>query len=192
MFIWSIALIGIIIVMPVIILYLFGKEFIPSILSAQVLVASLSIMGIAYFCNSILIVYKKVVHMVVVNFISAVTNVAFDILLVPLLGIAGAAYATAISFCIGSLCYYFIARHLVKSTSYSALLFLLPVILLMVFIIFHIRLWMAMIVIIIIYYLIVKLSPVFKQDNENIIEKIQMPTLIKHALIKLHVLLARI
>jgi O-antigen/teichoic acid export membrane protein len=128
---WSICVSLILMMLPFMIPMIFGSAYNESIAPAIILVSGLSVIAFGSIMNPLTMAFDLVPGTMIVNLILTVLNVGGDILLVPRMGVVGAAVATAVSFVVGNILYIPLLRYVPELRSpmvtVKALLFTLPV-----------------------------------------------------------------
>lgn len=107
--------IGIMVLAPQIVSLVFGAKFAPTSLVLQILVVSLIFIFLDAPTVRMLLVHDRQHVIAQIGVVSAVCNVAFNLLLLPHYGAVGAAIARVISeFSASALCYVYLYRRIIK------------------------------------------------------------------------------
>lgn len=125
-FIVNLAMLAVMAVSPYLIPALFGKEFSAAALPCAVLLAGVGFQVIAIMYTTIYSVYDWLPYNSAVLILVCIINGIGDILLIPRMGIMGAAVATALSFAAGSVGYLVIANRLLAIKTVKALCMVIP------------------------------------------------------------------
>lgn len=111
----SLPFVLIIILFPKIILQLFfGSEFISGSLVLIIIILAYFFKGLTGPCTQMLMAFDKIKMIFYVNSISAILNILFNIILIPIYGLIGAAIATAVSIVIRQLILFILANKLIN------------------------------------------------------------------------------
>ena len=168
--------------------FIFGKEFDFAIDSFMILALGLSVFILFSLHRPIIHVYKLTSRIFFITLAALAVNVILDFVLVPLLGINGAALATVCSiFVIAVLQMRVTSRHLKLKVAGQ---FLPCLIVMITFIAFQVLkpkgIWAAFPVILIFCasILFAKLSGIFKKSDMDILDKINMPSGLKNTMKK--------
>jgi O-antigen/teichoic acid export membrane protein len=86
---------GVLLAEPIV-AFVFGAQYLPSVLSFQLLLCTIFFNFTAMFMTTCLFAYDEQDKLITYSLIGALANVALDIILIPMLGIAGSALATLI------------------------------------------------------------------------------------------------
>ncbi|MFW6133971.1 MAG: oligosaccharide flippase family protein [Elusimicrobiota bacterium] len=172
-FLWSVVLCGFLIAIPFIMPVFFEESFSRSIIPVQILLCGLLVNGIRGFYSGILTAFKLSKIIMVVIIVIAFVNLLGDVVLVPLIGINGAALSSAIAFSIGGVGYMYFGGQSLQLKEFKALAFILPVI--FVYIIMVNGLYYALPFVIIIYYFMLRALKIFKKGDVYILNFIKLP-----------------
>lgn len=178
-FLWSIFLVFSIIILPYIIPFIFGEEFKNSILPMQILLCGLAYNGISCFYSGVLTTYKLIKKAVIVNIGMAILNLIGDMILVPLIGIKGAAISSAIIFSLGGIAYMYIGNKRLDIKEYKSLVFLIPVLFTLSTAFYKVNIIFLLLGIGFIYYFILRKFRLFKESDTRLLDYIAMPLFLR-------------
>jgi O-antigen/teichoic acid export membrane protein len=160
----------------------YGSEFNNSILPFKILITTLHLGIVAIAFKGVQISYDMTKYFLYFGIISAVVNTILDILLIPVLGILGAAIATFFVFTINPLMWFLLINHKFSIKRKLALFFpLFSFALLAVNILFSsfvIKLIFT-VILPLISFLIAKKFNLFNKKDINILNQIQLPQFVK-------------
>ena len=188
-FFWSIALVVSIMCLHFLVPVIFGKPFVLSIIPAQILLGGLLINGIACFYSGILTTYKLMKQIVVVNILMAILNLIGDVLLVPVMGIEGAAISSAISFSIGGIGYMYFGNRRLGLKEMKSIIFLVPVAVTLIGMISKVNPFLLVAIVVIIYYFILTKFKLFHSSDIKLLDEINMPSKIRKVIYKTYSIL---
>ncbi|MCB9059591.1 MAG: oligosaccharide flippase family protein [Calditrichae bacterium] len=178
-----------------ILLFIYGEEFIASITPFKILVASINISAISYSILAIVTSFDMTKHMLLIGITTGLLNIIMDVLLVPYIGITGAAISSATIFSIGPVFWYFILN---KSFQFNRpLVFVFPVIAYIILIInigltdsFILRMFVT-VLLLFIGFILGRRSDLFLPDDTKLFANINMPGIIRNNLYTIIRLLAK-
>ncbi|PKN00390.1 MAG: hypothetical protein CVU78_01190 [Elusimicrobia bacterium HGW-Elusimicrobia-2] len=182
--IWSAVLCSILIALPFIMRVFFEQSFRGSIAPLQVLICGLLVNGIAAFYSGILVAHKIVKTIMLVSIAIAVVNLIGDLLLVPVFGISGAAFSSALAFAVGGTGYMYFGNRCLNLKAITPLIFLAPVF----FVYFAVRkdFYLILPLVIGIYYLIIKRFKIFTPADKEILKYINIPPKLRDVIYKIY------
>jgi O-antigen/teichoic acid export membrane protein len=169
-------------ILPFIIPAIFGNDFKNSILPAQILFCGLVYSCVSCFYSGILTTFKLIKRAVAINITMAILNFFGDMILVPIMGINGAAVSTVTVFLIGSFAYMYSSNRFLKLSAYKSLLFFIPATLLLFSLLLRVNVFLSLSAIILIYYLILISSRLFKISDTVLLENISMPRFVRNSI----------
>jgi len=183
-FFWSMFLTLSILAMPYIIPLIFGWGFKGSVTPSLILLLGLVYNGIACFYSGILSSYKLIKEIVIVNIAMALINLAGDFLLVPIIGINGAAISSAVIYSLGACGYMLVGNRILGLKEYKALIFLIPAALILLASIFKFNIVASSLIAAFLYYLFLTRLKIFRVSDLEFLGHIDMPLFVRNALIK--------
>ena len=143
--------------------------------------------------SPMLTAYELIKQSVVVTILIGLVNLTGDFLLVPKLGINGAAIATSFSFFIGSLLFLCIVNRRLKLNEWKQLFLVAPifftVLLILAFDIFWIRI-LGLIWIFVSSIVFTKKAKIFSQEDLVMFDKVEMPGVVRNILVKTYTYLS--
>lgn len=164
---------------------LFGKEFLVSGYIFNILLISLSFLGISVFYSPLLSAFDLIKQMSLCNIVFGIVNIILDLLLIPLLGMYGAALATGISYGVGSLGYMFFGNRILAIKNSSILWFPLSLtIIVSINVVFkNITLNIIMLVIYIVFAVVtIRKCDYLNEEDRRMLDHISMPAVFKRAI----------
>ena len=188
-FFWSIVLTISILLLPFFVPIIFGEEFSPSVMSAQILLVGLVFNGIACFYSGVLTAYKMVKLIAIVNISMAVLNLVGDVLLVPIMGIKGAAISSAISFSLGGIGYMYLGNKKLNIKEVKSIIFFVPTAITFMGMLHNVNLFILCIVNVLIYYFILITLKLFNSSDVELLNHIDMPPKIRKIIYKMYYIL---
>jgi O-antigen/teichoic acid export membrane protein len=166
----------------------FGKIFMESVDIFLILLVSLNLSVMNALMAPVFVGYNMVSKMVIINFSGSIFNLLLDIVLVPKMGIMGAALATTLSYSFIVLFYNRLIRSRFNSAFRMSWLFLAIVCVHMIAIM-HFRAWFICLGIsltaILVYYLAARGLRLFGPEDRSIYISLDMPNFIKRNLIRI-------
>jgi O-antigen/teichoic acid export membrane protein len=200
-FVWSIFVSIVTIIGAIIIPLLFGESYRAATLPFMVLLLGVSFMSIASFYSGVITTFDLLKKMVLVSVLISVLNVIGDLLLVPRMGLVGAATATSLSFLIANVIYVpFLNKSLINKCRkldsgykrYFVSVYNIPM-LLSLFVCLFVSDWLLKIpiftLIIVISIIVAKKTGLFKKETLDFIDFIEMPFFLKKGIIRVYRLL---
>jgi len=187
-FLWGIILFFIFILSQPLIPIFFGKSFAGSVSPFLILLIGYYINIFAMLCSSILMTFELVKQVVLVNFLAMLLNLGFDLLLVPKIGIDGAAIATAMVFIFGGISYFFLVNRILGLKERRSLFIPIPFLIFFIFnILFQNTVYLlgSGIILAIIVFLMAKYFDLFRQEDKKIFEAIDMPDFLRKGIYKI-------
>ena len=183
---WGFFIILLVLVSPWAIPLVFGEDFLRSASIFLVLLIPLHLSAFYGLSMSIFVGYEMVSRMVLINISASIINLLLDLVLVPWIGVMGAAVATTISYCF--LCVFYFA--LMKSR-FNFVPWRLPFFIVMIAvevgIILNFPSTYTLLAVTIftagIYILASKLLSIFGQEDKSIYASLEMPGFLKKVFI---------
>ena len=127
--IWSVT-VGIgLAISPLAFRLVFGNQFTISTFYFQFLAMGLALNVVPIFCNGIMMAYKLIKYSVAINIFMALLNLFGDLLLIPILGAAGAAISTSVAIGASAFLNLLVCQRRLKINLYWQLSLLLPALL---------------------------------------------------------------
>lgn len=170
--------------LPLIIPLIFGKEFTGSILSAQILIMGLVYHSFIALYYGVISAYKKTKAILTINIIMIIINIVGDLILIPILGIEGAAISSALCFSVGGICYMSYMNMHLGVRSINSLFMLIPV--LLTFIAVEYKSPVILLCLILTYYLLLKKGKLFRQGDADFLRHISIPSRIKSVIFRIY------
>ncbi len=187
-FLWGIILFFIFILSQPLIPIFFGESFAGSVSPFIILLIGYYINIFAMLCSSILVTFELIKQVVLVNFLAMLLNLGFDLLLIPKIGINGAAIATAMVFIFGGISYFFLTNRLLGLRERRPLFILIPFLIFFIFnILFQNTVYLlgSGIILAIIVFFMAKRFDLFRQEDKKIFEAIDMPDFLRRGIYKI-------
>lgn len=184
-FVWSLFLSVITFLSIYLIPVLFGRNFSGAIYPFSLLMVALGFNLISCFYSPILSTYELIKYLTAVNILIAFVNLGGDFLLVPRIGISGAAIATLFSFAIGSILYLIISNHRLNLKGWKQILWVFPVIITVPCFIFVENIWLRFLGLIFIIVVSIKLARyfgIFSKEDLMMFDRIDMPAFVRSAI----------
>ena len=183
---WSIFLSMVIFFASIFIPIVFGKTFEGSVWPFSILMLGLAFNCMGSFYSPILTTYELIKHMMVINVMMAFINLIGDFILVPRMGISGAAIASSFSFAFSSILYFLVSNRRLGLKEWRQLFSVLPLVGMLLFCLFSNRplfQGIAFFSLVFLTVLIVKRGDMFKKEDLQIFAKVKMPSFVRRALI---------
>jgi len=177
-FFWSVFLSLVICIAPNLIPGIFGEGFSGSVRPFLLLMIGLGFNSLTCYCSPILTAYELIKKLVFVNILLAVINLVGDFMLVPALGMNGAAISTSLSFGIAAILYVIILNRRLNLSEWRHILSILPLFIYLLISLFVDGLWLRIlgfVVVIIFAMVIAKISRMFMKEDLEMFSKIDMP-----------------
>jgi len=187
-FFWGIILFFIFILAQLLIPVIFGESFRNSIMPFLILVIGYYFNILSFLYNSILTTFELIKQMVVINIFAMLFNLGLDFLLVPQIGISGAAVATSIVFIFTGVGYFFLANQHLRLKEYKQILILFPILIFFCLNIFFQNIFCLLVggvILGILMFLIAKYFDLVSQKDKKIFEAVDMPFLLKKGIYKI-------
>jgi len=169
---------------------LFGTEFSGAVLPLRILIVGLGFNGLASLTSGIIVTYKKIKPMVFINVGLALCNLVGDFILVPLVGIKGAAIATAVAFSFAGIGYLMLVMQITGVKRVSIFFLPLPLIIPVLCHIMKVNSFIGSIIVVLIYIIFLKVFRIFQPGDEKILDKVNMPSVVKKIFMKIFVCLS--
>jgi O-antigen/teichoic acid export membrane protein len=186
-FFWCVFLSLIICIAPFLIPRIFGEGFSGSVSPFLLLMIGLGFNSLACYYSPILTAYELIKRLMLVNILLAVINLGGDFLLVPVLGINGAAIATSLSFGIAAILYMAISNRHLNLSEWRHIFSIMPIPLCLLVSFFFDRLWqrsLGFIIIVICAVGLAKISTMFKKEDLEMFSRINMPECVRGVIVK--------
>lgn len=167
---------------------LFGQEFSGAVFPLQILIVGLGFSGLASLTNGIIVTYKRIKPMVFINVVLGVSNLIGDLLLVPLIGIKGAAASTAFAFFLCGIGYLFLVMRITKEKNISSFFLPIPLIVPVICHVFNIHMMLGAFFVVLIYVIFLRYFRIFQAGDEKILDKSKMPLAVKKMFTRLFLL----
>ncbi|MCD6098157.1 polysaccharide biosynthesis C-terminal domain-containing protein [bacterium] len=185
-FAWSVAL-GVVLMFHREILSIFGREFTTGGITFAILVFVVAPRIIWYPVSPIFSTHKLTKQAMYATVSMSIANIILDLLLVPCLGITGAAVATGISFLLAtSICVWLIKKHTGISV-WNGYPQILPALLVLLVVIsvdsLPVRIILSALLLAL-SYIVAKREGIFSEDTRYILEKIDIPAPVKNLLLR--------
>jgi len=166
--------------------FIFGEPFILSSVYFQYLVIGAAFNSLVCFHSGILTAYKLTKYMVVVSVSTAVLNLFGDMLLIPRIGPAGAALSTVGAIGIHAIFYLLMSQKLLKEKLLWHVVLVLPALLSLA--ITHLQVGaftplLAILMTLLSGFILGKRFCLFRSDDLILLDYIQMPFLLKRAVV---------
>jgi len=186
-FFWGIVLFFVFIFSQPLILILSGEEFSPSILPFTILIIGSFVSILSYLYGSVLVTFELIKQVTIINILMAGFNFGLDLLLVPQIGIQGAAIAKSFVFSFGGITYLFLANRFLGLKEYKQLLIPLPfVVFFVINILFPGAIFLigGTVILAISLFLIAKYLNLISQEDKRILGAIDMPIFLRRLIYK--------
>lgn len=174
---------------------IFGQNFFGSIMPFSILMIGLTLNFLSCFYSPILTTYELIKQSMGVNVLMALINLAGDFVLVPKIGINGAAVATSFSYSFGAIFSFYIANKRLQLKEWKQLLSVMPIFFSMFMLLFPNSVWVRTVVFIGITIgtlIFAKTFRVFSHDDVEMFKKINMPAFLYNLINKIYnVILSR-
>jgi O-antigen/teichoic acid export membrane protein len=112
---------GMVVAEPMI-LFLYGEEFLPSVIALQILIWDVPFLMFNAYCGNITTVIGKEKEAARIYSINAVANIVLNIIFIPLYGMIAAAVITVVTDLIGSLQFHYLLRDIMKLPNMTSIL----------------------------------------------------------------------
>lgn len=175
---WNLLLSLVCVIAAFLIPLLFGAEFAESTGPFVLLMLGMGVYIIAFLYEPVLLAYELTKRTVLVIGMISVLNFLGDLLLVPYLGIHGAAIATSLAYSWGAMSFMFIANRELGLKKRLDVLLLLPIFFTVGLLWLTENIWvhvMGMMSIMLLTYFMVKVMNVFRKEDLNPLQEIEMP-----------------
>jgi O-antigen/teichoic acid export membrane protein len=167
---------------PRIIGFIFGRDFTKSAFPLLTLMLCNALMGISVIYSSILVSYDLTKEVTIISIIMAAINLGLDILLIPRIGMIGAAIATVISYGFSSTAYLLLGNQRLKINQYRSLFCLIPAFLgfavCMIIPVFWER-FLLIGFIWVLSFVVASMKDIFLMEDLTLLEKIHIPLFLK-------------
>ena len=190
---WSIFLSVIVFLASVFIPIIFGENFQESIWPFSILMIGLAFNCIGSFYSPILTAYELIKQAMAVNITMALINLVGDFILVPHIGILGAATASSLSFAFSAVLYLIIANKRLNLREWHQILGVSPLIALLFICLFSNKIWfqgVGLCLVIVATIAMVRKSNMFSKDDIQMFIRIRMPPFVRKILVSTYNFLA--
>jgi O-antigen/teichoic acid export membrane protein len=190
-FLWALV-ISIFIILAPLISWLFGADYAAAVFPFKILLLGVAFQIISVVNSPVLSAHGLIKEMAVINVILAAVNLGLDFLLIPLLGIKGAAIATAAVFAFGAIGYSLVLNKRLKINDFTSYAWLFPAIIIFAGSVFiHGLAYQAIFlaVVIIISFLVAKRSTIFNMESLAILDSIDMPAFVRRMIKRVYSIL---
>lgn len=190
---WNIIMSILILMSGFIIKLIFGNAFILATTPLIILLLGVGFQVLAVMYTSIFLIFDWLKHTLWIAIIMCIVNFVGDLILIPKIGIIGAAIATALSYALSSALYLYVANKLISLKAYKTLLYpVLPILsFLFYFGIKEISLRICFIsILILIFIIMAKRTKIFNAADLALLEKIEMPSSLRRAINQIYLTLS--
>lgn len=191
-FFWGVFITLLMLISSLLFKVIFGSQYTGSVLIFQVLLVGISFQFLCVMYTALLQSYDFNKALLFIVSLTAALNLSGDLLLIPRIGIIGAAYAKSLSLMLSGLLYMFLSIKLVKikGDAYKNSIFFLavPVLLLVTFLISDIPLLRVISAILCVgaSYVYVKKKYVFVKEDVLFLQQLRMPQYLKFHFVKIY------
>jgi len=171
------------------IFWLFGTDYAMASFPFTILLLCIAFRVIPIIEAPVLTSYGLIKQAVSVSVAIGVINLGLDFLLIPKMGISGAAVATTIAFVSGAFARTFIIKKELEIDNFKSYRWLFPVVIAFIGSIFIDGLMLRvlfLLMVIAVSLLIAKRSAVFNSESLTILDSIDMPTFLRHTIRKVY------
>lgn len=180
---WAFLVALVLVIAKVFIPIIFGLDFSKSYGPFSFLMLGVSFYGMISLLTPLIITYELIQFSTGINVLMGILKLTFDLILVPRLGIYGAALSTGWVFLFGAVGFSMIVRKKLKTFSFlKSLIFIIPVI----FTFLSLTIWEGMggygvagFFVLISYPWLSRISQIFSREDRRFIEVIDMPWALK-------------
>jgi len=190
-FLWALV-ISVFIVLASLISWIFGADYAAAVFPLNILLLGVAFQIITVVNSPVLSARGLMKEMAVINIIMAAMNLGLDVLLIPLLGISGAAIATAAVLTLGAIGYSLVINKRLKINDFTSYAWLFPAIVSFTGSVFIRGLAyqaIFLVVVIIISILVAKRSTIFNMESLAILDSIDMPTFVRRMIKRVYSIL---
>jgi O-antigen/teichoic acid export membrane protein len=167
------------------IFWLFGSEYAAASFPFTILLIGIAFRIFPIIESPIIESYGLIKQAVSVTVAISVINLGLDFLLIPRMGISGAAVATTIAFVLGALGYSFVVTKWLRINDFKNYPWLFPVIISFIGSIFIDGLApraLFLLIVLVVSLFVAKKSAVFNPESLAILDSIDMPAFLRHAI----------
>ena len=171
------------------IFWLFGTDYAGASFPFTILLIGIAFRIFPIIESPVLSSYGLIKQMVSVGVVTVVINLGLDFLLIPRMGISGAAVATTIAFVSVAFARTFIIKRKLGINDFKSYPWLFPVIVTFigsVFIDGLVPRALFLLMVIVVSLLVAKRSPVFNSESLAILDSIDMPAFLRHTIRKVY------
>lgn len=182
---WNIIISIVVLLSYPVVKLIFGASYAEAALPFSVLLLGIGFQAISVMYTSLFSIYDWLKFNTMILFFVCLVNFIGDILLVPRIGMLGAAIATVISYIIGSISYLLVVNKLISIRAYKALPY--PFMTFISFLVctfikqFHLKVF-GVFGAIIIFVIIAKYTKLFIMEDAVLWDKIEMPRLVRRCI----------
>lgn len=190
-FLWALV-ISVFIVLASLIFWLFGADYAAAVFPFNILLLGVTFQIISVVNSPVLSAHGLMKEMAVISIIVAAMNLGLDVLLIPLVGINGAAIATAAALAFGAIGYSLVINKRLKINDFTSYAWLFPAIISFAGSVFiHGLAYQAIFlaVVIIISILVAKRSTIFNMESLAILDSIDMPAFVRQMIKRVYSIL---
>jgi PST family polysaccharide transporter len=174
------------------ILLIFGPDYTAATFALAVLLVGMAFRIFNIIESPLLTSYSLVKQTVMVSVAISAINLGLDFLLIPLIGLAGAAVATTIAFACGAVFSTFLVRKRLRMNIFRSFPWIFPVILSFVGFVFISGLVprIAFLLVLLVFCLLIaKRSAVFNSDSLMLLDSIEMPAFLRKTIKRAYAIL---
>jgi O-antigen/teichoic acid export membrane protein len=190
-FLWALV-ISVFIVFAPLIFWLFGSDYAAAVFPFNILLLGIAFQIVSVINSPVLSAHGLIKELAIINVIMAAMNLGLDVLLIPLLGISGAAIATAAALAFGAIGYSLVINKRLKINDFTSYVGLFPAIISFAGSIFiHDIAYRAIFLVVVIFIsiLVAKRSTVFNMESLAILDSIDMPAPIRRMIKRIYTIL---
>jgi stage V sporulation protein B len=166
---------------------LFGDKFVACLPPYFILLCGLAFSGLAIFYGPVFTAYEWIKQSMLINVAMALVNLIADFILVPVLGLKGAAIATMLSMLVSTMLFLILIAKYLKSRQFIPFFITLPLLLAVGGELIKPLWWYGLIACLGglgMLYVMARILSLFAPEDLGIIEKIDMPAWLKEFLAK--------
>lgn len=171
------------------ILWLFGSDYAAAFFPFAILLVCIAFRIVTIIQSPVLSSYGLIKQGTIINVAIGVINLGLDFLLIPRMGISGAAVATTIAFVSGTFAVSFLTKKKLGINIFKSYPWLSPVIITFigsVFIDGLVPRALFLLMVIVVSLLVAKRSAVFNSESLAILDSIDMPAFLRHTIRKVY------
>jgi O-antigen/teichoic acid export membrane protein len=190
-FLWALV-ISVFIVLASLISWIFGADYAAAVFPLNILLLGVAFQIITVVNSPVLSAHGLMKETAVINIIMAAMNLGLDILLIPLLGINGAAIATAAVLTLGAIGYSLTINKRLRINDFASYAWLFPAIISFAGSVFINGLAyraIFLVVVVILSILVAKRSTIFNMESLAILDSIDMPAFVRRMIKRVYSIL---